>query len=113
MIGILWEKAAHEFWIITVVIGGLGAWLTGRALASTWRPLWLVVVYALPMGLAVRILHFVLADGALLSGYFLTLDTMFVMLVAIVSWRYTQTRVMVAQYPWLYERTSAFTWRAR
>ena len=47
----------NSFWIfvlVTIVLGGGAAWLTGRAVAGTWRPAWQVFVYCLILGGAVR-----------------------------------------------------------
>ena len=46
------------FFLVTVLLGGGAAWLTGRAAAQTWRPAWQVVVYTLILGFAVRFIHF-------------------------------------------------------
>ena len=42
MAGILWADTPYgllTFILLTLVLGGLGAWATGRAMAQTWRPL--------------------------------------------------------------------------
>ena len=41
MAGILWDERPYgllTFIVLTLVMGGLGAWATGRAMALTWRP---------------------------------------------------------------------------
>ena len=41
MDGILWADEPYgifTFVLLTLVLGGLGAWATGRAMAQTWRP---------------------------------------------------------------------------
>jgi hypothetical protein len=48
------------FVLLTLIIGGGAAALTGRAIASAWRPWWQVVGFALLLGAAVRFLHFAL-----------------------------------------------------
>ena len=44
--------------LITLVLGGGCAILTGRAIALTWRSIWTAVIAMVPMGLAVRFVHF-------------------------------------------------------
>ena len=67
------EDSFGVFLLVTVVLGGGAAWLSGRAIAATWRPWWQVPLYMLILGAAVRFFHFALFDGpfavaALLRG---------------------------------------------
>jgi len=46
--GILWADAPYgifTFVLLTLVLGGLGAWATGRAMAQTWRPVAMLALY--------------------------------------------------------------------
>jgi hypothetical protein len=52
---------------LTIVVIGFAAFMTGQALANTWKPVWHVVIYCLLLGLADRFLTFALFDGELLS----------------------------------------------
>jgi uncharacterized protein DUF6867 len=108
---------ATESWLqvllVTGVLGGGAAWLTGRACADTWRPLHQVVAYTLLLGAAVRFAHFALFQGELLSLPSYLADTLFLTAVGCLSWRIMRTTRMVSQYRWLYERTSPVTWRVR
>lgn len=98
---------------ITLVFMGGCAFMTGNALASTWRPLWQVVPYGLGLGLADRFLCFALFHGSLLSlpGYLL--DSAILLSIALAAYRMTQARRMVTQYPWLYDRAGLFGWTAK
>jgi hypothetical protein len=40
-------------------------------------------------------------------------DTLFLIVVACLSFRVARTTQMVTQYKWLYERVSPITWRER
>ncbi|HUF22311.1 MAG TPA: hypothetical protein VMP00_16340 [Burkholderiales bacterium] len=124
MQGVIYEEATPwVFLIMTVVIGGGTAWLTGRAVAMNWRPLWTLVVYVLLLTGALRFLHFALFEGAFVSLesaernraalYFMTVDLVVLMIAAAVGWRVTRAYQMTTQYRWLYERTGPFTWRRR
>ena len=102
-----------EFLIITVALGGLGAWLTGRAIARNWHSWPSVMAYMIPMACAERFFHFALADADLLSLPAFAIDYAWVALIASISWRATRAWQMATQYPWVYERTGLFTWRER
>jgi len=43
-----------EILFVTGLLGGGAAWLAGRAIARTWRPIWHVVGYMALLGAAVR-----------------------------------------------------------
>jgi NO-binding membrane sensor protein with MHYT domain len=59
MNGILYEEDyVGLFLLVTVVMGGGAAWLSGRAIAATWRPWLHVAGYMLILGGAVRFIHF-------------------------------------------------------
>ena len=99
--------------LVTGLIGGGAAWLAGRAIAATWRPMGHVVIYMLILGGAVRFVHFALFEGTLLSLPSYACDTCYLMLVAALSWRITRVNQMVRQYNWLYERAGLLAWRDR
>ena len=98
---------------ITVVLVGFAAFMTGQALASTWRPLRQVVFYSLLLGFVDRFLTWALFQGEslLLSGYLI--DTAVIFTIALLAFRLTLARRMTTQYPWLYERAGIFSWRER
>ena len=111
------ELYALESWpeilFVTGILGGGAAWLSGRAIAGTWRPAWHVVGYMALLGAAIRFFHFALFDAELLSPLSYLADTLYVILVGGLAWRVTRAGQMARQYPWLYERTSPVTWRER
>ena len=99
--------------LVTGAIGGGAAWLTGRAIASTWRPFWHLVAYTLLLGCAVRFVHFALFEGTLISPASYGADTFYLLIVSVLGWRVTRAAQMATQYYWLFERTGPLTWRAR
>ena len=105
------EDSPWIFLIMTVVIGGGAAFLAGRALAGKWRPIWMPVAYMLLLGLALRFFHYALFEGALNSIHYYVTDTLVLIAAALLGYRLTRARQMTSQYPWLYERSSPFTWR--
>ena len=98
---------------LTVLLMGFAAFMTGQALANTWRSIWQVVGYAILLGFADRFLTWGLFDGELLSLSGYLIDTLVLMLIGAGAYRLTQARKMVAQYPWIYQRTGPFTWREK
>ena len=99
--------------LVTGLIGGGAAWLAGRAIALTWRPLWHLVFYMALLGAAVRFVHFALFEGTLLSLPSYAVDTLYLLLIGTLAWRMTRASQMATQYYWLYERTGPLTWRPR
>lgn len=114
MQGILHEEhSIFLFALVTIIMGGWAAWMTGRAIALTWRPLLQLPLYVLILGLVVRFIHFALFEGTLLSPHYYLVDTIVLMGFALAGWRYTRAGQMTTQYRWLYERTGPFGWRSR
>jgi hypothetical protein len=107
------DNSPWIFFIMTVVIGGGAAFLAGRALASKWRPWFMAALYMIPLGLALRFFHYALFNGDLLSLHYLITDTLVLIAAAGLGYRLTRVHQMVSQYPWLYERSSPFSWRAK
>ncbi len=104
------ESLAHVV-LVTGILGGGAAWLSGRAIANAWRPPWQVMVPAVLVGLAARFIHFALFEGTLLSAASFGCDTLIFLVVGLVAWRATRAAQMVRQYPWLYARAGPLGWR--
>jgi hypothetical protein len=124
MQGILYEEqSGWVFLVLTVLIGGGTAYLTGRAVAHAWRPVWTLGVYVLLLAVALRFLHFALFDGSFFSILspernpaalrFLAADLGVLLVGAVLGWRITRTTQMTTQYRWLYQKSSPLTWRGR
>lgn len=97
---------------LTIVVMGFAAFMTGQALANTWKPVWHPVIYCILLGLADRFLTYALFDGELLSPTGYLIDTAVLVAIALFAYRLTQARKMVSQYPWLYRRVGLFGWKA-
>jgi hypothetical protein len=113
----MWELYATETFLqillVTGAIGGGAAWLTGRAIALTWRPYWHLAVYIALLGAGVRFVHFALFEADLLALASYLVDTVFFLAVGSLAFRTTRAAQMVTQYPWLYERAGPLSWRDR
>lgn len=112
MAGILYEENTVMA-LVLVILGCWAAWMTGRAMASSWSSPVQLVVYTLLLALGMRFLHFALFEATLLSLRFYMTDAVILLVFALVSYRFTRTRQMVQQYYWLYERTGPLTWTKR
>ena len=114
MQGILYEEPSFWlFFLVTCLLGGWAAWMTGRAIALTWRPVVQLIVYLLLLGGAVRMIHTTLFDGTLLSLQFYRVVTAILLAIGITGWRYTRARQRARQYRWLYELSGPLSWRRR
>lgn len=114
MQGILYEEpTVWLFLLVSVVMGGWLAWMTGRAIALTWKPNVQLVVYILVLGLVVRFIHFALFEATLLTLHYYIVDTIILMGFGFAGWRYNRARQMTTQYRWLFERTGPFGWKPR
>ncbi len=115
MAGILWADEPYglfSFLLITVVLGGIGAWATGRAMAGTWRPLLMLAPYMLFLTAGVRFLHYALYAEPLLSLTFFIITYIWTMAVGALGYRAKRAAQMATQYSWAYER-AGLNWRVK
>jgi hypothetical protein len=112
--GWLYETGnAWVFLLVTIVIGGAASFMTGRAIAQTWRPYWHIPLYALPIAAAVRFFHYALFAEPLVSLLNYAVDCAIVLAAASLGYRLHRAQQMARQYHWLYERVGPLRWRAR
>ena len=111
---LLYEEGSFGvFLLVTVILGGGAAILTGRAIAATWRPLWQIVLYTLILGGAVRFIHFSLFGGTLLSFHYYLVDSVFCIAFGFLGFRAARTAQMVTQYRWINEADGPMRWRVK
>ena len=112
-IGLLWEVSIAEFILVTMVLGGGTAWMTGRGVAQTWRTPLQLAWYMLLLNLAVRFIHFALFSGTLLSAYYFMVDFVVIMIFAFLGMRFTRAGQIAGQYRFAFERAGPFGWRQK
>jgi hypothetical protein len=115
MAGLLWADRPYGFFtfvLITLALGGAGAWTTGRAIAKTWRPLAMLAPYMLLLTAGVRFLHYALYGEPLLSPTLFIFAYIWTMAVGALGYRTMRATQMATQYSWVYER-SGLNWRAK
>lgn len=101
------------FLFVTVLVMGFAAFITGQALANTWRPVWQVAPYCLLLGCTARFLTWSLFEGPLFALGPYLVGTGVLALICLLAHRVTQVNRMVQQYPWVYERAGPFSWREK
>jgi hypothetical protein len=109
---VLYEGSVWILVILVLVIGGGCAIMSGRSVALGWKPARIAVFYGALLSVAVRFLHFGLLRGTLFSLYYLLIDAVILMLMALASYRFTRAGQMARQYPWKFKRSGPFSWIA-
>ena len=99
------------FVVMTVMIFGAAATLTGQALADTWRPAWYLPLYVALLGAVDRFLQFALFGGELLSIAAYITDSIILLVIGALAYRLRLASKMVTQYPWRFERAGLLRWR--
>lgn len=101
----------------TMVVFCFFGFITGQALAETWRPAWQIALYGALLSLGARLSMLVLFSRYVGSPAREAVE--FALLAVVIAgctalaFRLTRARTMVTQYPWLYERHGLFGWREK
>jgi len=96
--------------LVTILMGGLAAYASGKAIAQTWRPFWQVPLYMLVVALAVRFCHFALFEEELVSLPSYIIDFAVALVAASLGYRLVRARQMAVQYGWLFRRRGPLGW---
>jgi hypothetical protein len=99
------------FLLVTVVLGGAAAFMSGRAVAQTWRPYWHIPLYMAPIAATVRFFHYALFGEPLLSMQNYLVDYGVALCAASLGFRLLRARQMAQQYHWLFRRNGLLGWR--
>jgi hypothetical protein len=111
--GVIFQTNIVDFLLVTVFLGGGAAYLVGRAIAYTWAPIRMLVVYTALLTAAVRFIHYALFHGTLLSLQYFVVDLIILAVLAALGYRITRAGQMTSQYGWLYKRSGPLAWRRR
>jgi hypothetical protein len=109
MFDMIYEGGPNGLWVfvlVTLLMGGSGAYISGRAIAQTWRPFWHIPLYMLLLAAAVRFFHYALFWEVLLSAWNYAVDFLVALAAATAGYRVTRSSQMAAQYGWLLQRRS-------
>ena len=106
------ESGLFTVILLTLLMGGLAAYASGKAIAQTWRPFWHVPLYMLIVAAAVRFCHFALFEEELFSLSSYMIDFAVALAAASLGYRLVRARQMAVQYGWLFRRRGPLGWRA-
>ena len=112
--GVLWADTDNGLFVFVLmtVLGGAAAAASGRALAKTWSPAWVILPYMAVLSAAVRFLHFALFQEELLSIHYYLVTLVVMLAIAWISYRSMRAAQMATQYSWAYEK-AGLNWRDR
>ena len=95
---LLWEVSLFEFVVVTCILAGGTAWLTGKSIANGWLGNGILVFYVALIACAARFIHFALYDGTLLTLHYYTVDFIVLLGFAFAGKTYTRMQQMKRQY---------------
>jgi hypothetical protein len=107
---LIWEVSVWEFLLVTAVLAGGAAYLTGRAVARSWQTNATLAIYMVLLALATRFIHFALFQGTLLSLHYLMVDFIVITALAFLGKRITRAGQMSRQYGFEYDRKGSLSW---
>jgi hypothetical protein len=107
------ERSLWIFLFATVALGGIAAYLAGRAIAADWRPWWHVALYMLVLAFAVRFIHYSVFQSRFLTLHYYLVDLAVCLVFGLIGFRTMRVRQMVERYSWINERAGLFGWRRR
>lgn len=107
---LLWEVSIWEFLLVTVVLAGGAAYLTGRAVARSWGSNAQLAAYMVLLTCATRFIHYALFQGTLLNLHYFIVDLVIMLALAFLGQRVTRTRQMTTQYGFQYSRSGPVGW---
>ena len=111
--GILWEHSIADFVIVTLILGGGAAIMTGRAVALSWEPLSRALLWMIPLAGAVRFIHYSIFGGTLLSPWFYLVDVAVLLIAGSLGHRLTRVRQMTERYAWRVAADGPWSWRLK
>lgn len=100
---LIYESGPNGLWyfiFMTLILGGGAAWISGSAIAQTWRPLWQIPLYMLMLAAAVRFCHYALFGEKLLSLRSYVTDFVTLMVLATAGFWLSRRAQMERQYGW-------------
>ena len=105
------DNVLRTFILVTVLMGGSAAYISGKTIAQTWRPYWHIPLYMLLLAATVRFCHYALFWEPLVSLQSYAIDFVVTLAFASVGYRLVRARQMPTQYGWLFRRSGPFGWR--
>jgi hypothetical protein len=100
----VFDKSFWTFLVVVVLLCGGGAFVTGKAIAETWRPFWQVVLYAAMLAGVSRFLHYALFHLKMMDFTSYIVEFIVIFVLAAMGYTLARRRQMATQYGWT-ERT--------
>ena len=97
----LYTSSPNGLWVfllLTVILGGSAAFISGKSIAETWRPFWQIPFYMVLLAFIVRFLHFALFEEVFVSVRNFLVDYGLLLALAVVGYRVARTSQMSTQY---------------
>lgn len=111
--GLIWQVSIWEFLLVTVVLAGGAAYLTGRAVARSWESNAQLGFYIFLLSCACRFIHYALFQGTLLTIHYFIVDLIVLAAIAFLGKRVTRANQMSTQYKFEYQRNGPLGWTRR
>jgi hypothetical protein len=86
------------FVIVTMGLGGAAAFVSGRAMAQTWRPRWHLIPYMIMLAGGVRFIQFAVFAAPLLKPTIYLIDLAALLAMSATGYRVTRRAQMARQY---------------
>jgi len=99
--------------LFNIVVVGPASFAAGHAVAITWRSWAQIAFYTGLLSAALRFLDYALAGGELWSVGGFLLGWAVQLAVGAFAYQLTRARLIVRQYPWLYQRKGLLGWEER
>jgi len=97
----LYQSGPNGLWtflLLTVVLGGGAAFISGKSVAETWRPFMQLPVYMVLLAAGVRFLHFALFEEPFFAPASFVVDFLVLSGFAVTGHRLARSRQMAMQY---------------
>jgi hypothetical protein len=97
----LYTSGPNGLWVfllLTVILGGSAAFISGKSIAETWRPFWQIPFYMVLLALIVRFLHFALFEEVFVSSRNFLVDYGLLLALAVLGYRVARASQMTTQY---------------
>ena len=113
VLSLISEETFGAFLLVTVALAGGSAFMSGRAMARSWDPIWKLAAYMLLLAAACRFIHYALFNGTLLSLHYYLVDLVVILAIAWLGYRMTRAQQMVSQYGFEVSAAGPIGWRAK
>ncbi|WP_238121609.1 MULTISPECIES: DUF6867 family protein [unclassified Xanthobacter] len=108
---VLMGPSLGDFLLVSLILGGGAAWLTGKAVARGWGSLLHLLVYCILLAAAVRFAHFALFEDALFEPLTSLVEVLFLIAIATLGFRAVRKQQMSVQYGWMFAPSGFLSWR--